>query len=64
MKNIKKDVTICGLNVVKGRTVFRLCGETPTKMLVSKDLVPPVASEAEILPHAFHSRLRRPCEDQ
>ena len=64
MRNMKKDVTTWGLNVVKNMTVFRLCGETPSKMLVNKDLGPLVAFQAEILPHAFHSRHRHQCEHQ
>lgn len=59
MKNIKKNVKTQELNVVKGMTVFRLCGETHLKMLVNRDLVRPVVSEAEILQRGFHSRLRR-----
>ena len=35
MKNIKKNVKTQELNVVKGMTVFRLCGETHLKMLVN-----------------------------
>ena len=64
MKNIKKNVKTQELNVVKGMTVFRLCGETHLKMLVNRDLVRPVVSEAEILQRGFHSRLRRLWEHQ
>ena len=52
MKVIKKDVTTEKSNAENERTAFRLCGQTPIKMLVNKDLVPQVAFQAEILPHA------------
>jgi hypothetical protein len=59
MKNTKKTVKTQELNVVKDMTVFRLCGEIRSEMLVSRDLVRPAVSEAKILQLAFHSRLRR-----
>jgi hypothetical protein len=64
MKVIKKNVTIGKLNAENARTVFRLCGEIPTEMLVNKDLVPPVAFLEEILPHVNHSRHRRRFDHQ
>ena len=57
MKVIKKNVTIGKLNAENARTVFRLCGEIPTEMLVNRDPVPPVAFLAAIVVHRRHRRL-------
>ena len=64
MKNTRKTVTIPEQNVAKERIVFRLCGETPLKMLVNRDLARSAEPKVEILPHALHSRLRHLCDHQ